>query len=81
VRYPKIVLSKLRKCKTECERKKVVERMEPSLIAGGMSYKEIIEFNELRKSYAEKLLDNEALIESDTSITMGSGFLTTGTKV
>jgi ubiquinone/menaquinone biosynthesis C-methylase UbiE len=80
LRYPTNFLSNIERCKIENERRLVVRQAEPSLIAGGMSYEEIIEFMQLRKSRAQSLLDNPELLQNDVSVAFGVGFLTTGIK-
>jgi ubiquinone/menaquinone biosynthesis C-methylase UbiE len=77
---PNKLLTKVESCKNEDEVKALVEKAEQALIAGGMSYQEIIEFNQLRKSRAEKIIANPKLLEEERSITVGNGFLTTGIK-
>jgi len=78
--YPTKLLSKVERCETVSERRSLVRKAEPTLIAGGMGYEEIIEFMRLRKSRAQSLLDNPELLQNDMSVGFGVGFLTTGIK-
>lgn len=73
-------LSKVEECRTEGERRLAVRQAESVLVAGGMSAEEIIEFMQLRKSRAQKLLGNPELLQNDISVAFGVGFLTTGVK-
>lgn len=77
---PAELLAKLARCKNRDVERMLVEKAEPVLIAGGMSYREIIAFNRLRKLRAENLLKNPCLLKEDRSISIGSGFLTIGVK-
>lgn len=77
---PTKLLAKLEGCKNQDEIRDLVEKAEPALISGGMSCQEIIEFNQLRKSRAEKIIANPKLLEEERSISVGNGFLTTGIK-
>ena len=80
LRYPTTFLSKVRRCKTESEREHVIQLAEPALIAGGMSYDEVIELMQLRRSRARKLLGKPVLVSNDASVAFGVGFLTSGIK-
>lgn len=80
LRYPSKFLSKVRRCKTEHECRIMVEKDEPSLVAGGMSCDEIIEFMRLRRSRAQRLLGDPSLLRNDTSVEFGAAFLATGMK-
>src|SRR5487761_558592 len=78
--YPSRVLAKYGKLHDNRNRRAFIEKMEPSLLAGGMSFKEIIELMHFQKSRAERFLKNPDLFKEDTSVDAGITFITTGLK-
>jgi ubiquinone/menaquinone biosynthesis C-methylase UbiE len=73
-------LSKLEHVPTIEGRKRFVEKTEPSLTAGGLSWEEVVELARLNVSYHGRLAENPDSIREDTSVQAGIGFITTGIK-
>ena len=80
IRYPADFLSKLEKLGTKLQKQRFVEKMEPSLLAGGMTYKEIIEYNHQRKLYYNNFLNDPNILKKDMSVDAGISFITTAIK-
>jgi len=79
-RYPRQLLLKLDRISTEKGKKHFIEKMEPSLMAGGLSWEEIAELAKLRASYHSRLAKNPDSIREESSVQAGIGFITTGVK-
>jgi ubiquinone/menaquinone biosynthesis C-methylase UbiE len=80
IQYPKKVLATFDRLKDRRKQQTYIKKMEPSLLAGGMSYKEIVELMRLEKSHAEEFLQNPELFKRNTSSGAGITFITTGLK-
>ncbi len=80
LRYPKQLLSKLDRMAGDGARRAYIEKSEPILTAGGMTWAEIIELNRLKIEYGTRLLKGSRAVRHDATVEAGISFVATGIK-